>query len=93
MMSIGCLTRPPKICCIKLGEEYHEEAFGPSREEVDMSPDLKAIVRRSTRERPLVRATAASVRQLQESMRRLGVDEVTITKAGAAVKTTDGRVR
>lgn len=58
-----------------------------------MSPDIREVVRKSTRVRPLVRANDQSVRQLQESMRRLGVDEVTIAKAGAAVKTRDHSAR
>lgn len=56
-----------------------------------MTPDIEDVVRRSTRVRPLVRATDESVRQLQDSMRRLGVDEETIAKVGAAVKTRQRR--
>lgn len=58
-----------------------------------MSPDLQSIVRRASRDRPLVRATDESVRQLQDSMRRLGADEATIAKVGAAVKIRDRSVR
>lgn len=61
--------------------------------EVDVTPDIEDIVRRSTRVRPLVRATDKSVRQLQDSIRRLGADEATIAKVGAAVKIRDRGVR
>ncbi len=49
-----------------------------------MTPALQSVVRNSTRVRPLVRASADSVRQLQASMRRLGVDETTIAEVAAA---------
>lgn len=49
-----------------------------------MTPSTKAAVRSSTRVKPVVRSSASSLRQLQQSMRRLGVDEATIAAVAAA---------